>query len=343
MPQSSVRSAAHSERFHAAAKLVQRGGPLAAVCGARTRTGSACTQEPLAGGVRCLRHGGPKAAAAHRERQLAGLRTGRVTPEVFARAEARRARNRLLDQWKRNPSLPGSTIDLWPDEDRFQDALDAYGVRSGTDLPAVLDWLRWRFRRCMIDRMDVDEWARAVRDGLPRRLAAAEVAMQWVRLGDHDRRTKAGRAIRAALRIGGEVHAAAVAARLAADAVRGRDSAGPRPVPWSVAVRPWRAGTASTSHKRRRVDPPKAPKSAVLPRHGRSGCPRRSVVGPDEADALIALLHRSGPEVQRLFAGCAQGDEQLQFLTALRDFQRDPDDAKARDRWLGWAQRLRQT
>lgn len=166
MPQSGVRSAAHSERFHAAAKLVRRGGPLAAVCGARTRSGSACTQEPLAGGVRCLRHGGPKAAAAHRERQLAGLRTGRVTPELFARAEARRARNRLLDLWKRNPSVPGITIDLGADEGRFQDALDAYGVRSGTDLPAVMDWLRWRFRRCMIDRADAAAWTRAVRDGL---------------------------------------------------------------------------------------------------------------------------------------------------------------------------------
>ena len=114
-----VRSAGHSERFVAAARQVQRGGPLAAVCGARTRTGAACAQEPLAGGVRCLRHAGPRAAAAHRDSQLAGLRTGRVTPEVFARAEARRARNRLVDAWKRNPSVPGSTIDLGPDEGAF--------------------------------------------------------------------------------------------------------------------------------------------------------------------------------------------------------------------------------
>lgn len=154
MQNSGVHSAAHADRFHAAARLVQRGGPLAAVCGARTRSGAGCKQEPLAGGVRCLRHGGPKAAAAHRERQLAGLRTGRVTPEVFARAEARRARNRLLDLWKRNPSAPGTTLDLGADEGRFQDALVAYGVGSGADLPAVTDWLRWRFRRCLIDRAD---------------------------------------------------------------------------------------------------------------------------------------------------------------------------------------------
>jgi hypothetical protein len=46
--------------------------------------------------------------------------------------------------------------------------------------------------------------------------------MQWVRLGDHDRRTKAGRQIMAALRTRGEGHAAAMAQRLAVDAIRSR-------------------------------------------------------------------------------------------------------------------------
>lgn len=218
VPYTGVRSAVHSERFQAAAVLAQRGGPLAAACGARTRTGSLCGQEPLAGGARCLRHAGPKAAAAHRERQLAGVRFGRVPPEVFARAEARRARNKLLDTWKRNPSAPGVTIDLGADEGRFQDALAGLGVQSGTGLPAVLDWLRWRFRRHMIDRADAGAWTRAVRDGLPGRVAAAGMAMQWVRLGDLDRRTKAGRAVMAALKTGGEVHAAALAGALIAEA-----------------------------------------------------------------------------------------------------------------------------
>lgn len=329
MPNSGVHSAAHADRFHAAARLVQRGGPLAAVCGARTRSGAGCTQEPLAGGVRCLRHGGRKAAAAHRERQLAGLRTGRVTPEVFARAEARRARNRLLDLWKRNPSVPGRTIDLGADEGRFQDALVAYAVRSGPDLPAVMDWLRLRFRRCMIDRADAATWTRAVRDWLPKRLAAAEVAMQWVRLGDHDRRTKAGRQIMAALRTGGEANAAAVAQRLAVDAPAFRT--GPAPGLTPLPVRPWQAETASPSHKRRRVDLLKAP---AEPRQGAFRRPRRVTVDPEEVGGLIALLHSSGSEVQRMFAGCAQGDEQMQFLTALRDFQRDPDAPAARARWL---------
>ena len=94
--------------------------------------------------------------------------------------------------------------------------------------------------------------------------------------------------------------------------------------------------------KRRRADLPNAPKTAVPVRHGRRGRPRRAVIDPVEVKALIALLHRSGPEVQRMFAGCAQGDEQMQFLAALRDFHNDPDDPAARGRWLTWAQRLRQ-
>ena len=38
----------------------------------------------------------------------------------------------------------------------------------------------------MIDRGDAGAWTRTVRDGLPGRRSAADVAMQWVRLGDHE-------------------------------------------------------------------------------------------------------------------------------------------------------------
>jgi hypothetical protein len=270
-----------------------------------------------------------------------------VTPEVFARAEARRARNKLLDTWTRNPSVPGATIDLGADEGGFQDALAALGVQPGTDLPAVVDWLRWRYRRCMIDRADAGAWTRAVQDGLRDRVAAAGLAMQWVRLGNHDRRTKSGRAIMAALKSGGEAHAAAVAQRLAVEATHPR--AGPGPGLTPLAARPWRDGTASPSLKRRRADPPKAPAPAVQARHGgpkrpgRPKRPRQAAVDAAGLDALIALLHRSGPEVRRMFAACEGADDQVQFLTALRDYLQDPDDAPARDFWLGWAQRLRQT
>lgn len=338
MPNAGVHSLVHSERLQAAARLVRRGGPEAATCGARTRSGAVCTQEPLVGGHRCLRHGGPKAAAAHRERQLAGMRSGRVTPEVFARAEARRARNRLLDAWKRNPSLPGATIALGEDEGRFQDALAVFGVQSGTDLPAVMDWLRWRFRRHMIDHADVGAWTRAVRDGLPGRRSAAGEAMQWVRLGDHDRRTLAGRAIMAALKAGGEDHAAALAERLAVDAAPARP--GPRPGLSPRAPRPWRAGASSPSMKRRRANQPKAAKPAMQVRRGPPPRQARAAMDADELDALVVLLHRSGPDIRRLFAVCEGADDQIEFLRALRDFQQDPDDALARDRWLGCARSI---
>lgn len=312
-------------------------------CGARTKSGRACTQIPITDSRtgRCLRHAGPKAAAAHRERQLAGLRSGRVTPEVFARAEARRARNRLLDAWKRNPSVPGATIDLGADEGGFQDSLAALGVQPCTDLPAVMDWLRWRYRRCMIDRADAGAWAGAVQDGLRKRVAAAGLALQWVRLGNHDKRTKAGRAIMAALKAGGEAHAAAVALRMAVEAITSRAGRGPGLTP--LAARPWRDGTASPSLKRRRADQPKVAKPAVQARHGGPKRPRQGAADAIGLDALIALLHRSGPEVRRMFAACEGADDQVQFLTALRDYLQDPDDAPARDRWLGWAQHLRQT
>ena len=289
------------------------------------------------GGVRCLRHAGPKAAAAHRERQLAGLRTGRVTPEVFARAEARRARNRLLDRWKRNPSLPGATIDLGADESRFQDALAACGVQSGTDLPAVMDWLRWRFRRTMIDRLNADAWARSVGDGLRTRLAAAEAAMVWVKLGDQDRRTKTGRAILAALRTGGEARAAAVAAELAVDAVRG--GRGPRLASGSGSVRLWQMAGASPSPKRRRADLPKVSVAAVRVRQGTLKGPKRprwTPVNPDELEALAAVLQTAGSPVRALYCALARQEDQLHFLRDLRAYADAPCDAGALRRWMGW-------
>lgn len=69
--------------FKAAARDYEKGGPLAAMCGARLPGGKTCAQLPLTGGKRCLQHGGPHAARRHRERQLQGLQTGRVTPAEF--------------------------------------------------------------------------------------------------------------------------------------------------------------------------------------------------------------------------------------------------------------------
>ncbi|WP_420585000.1 hypothetical protein [Ruegeria sp.] len=94
-----------------------------------------------------------------------------MSAEEWNRAEARRAANRLGDQWKKNPWLRGSTIDLGKHECAFRDALGGLDVDT---LPtAVLDWLRWRHRRTQIDRQDGAAWQRAVAQDLPRRVADA--------------------------------------------------------------------------------------------------------------------------------------------------------------------------
>lgn len=206
------KSDVHRENFLAAAKLHQRGGVLSPLCGARTRTGAVCTQVPINGGKgRCQRHCGPDAALAHRETQLRQMQTGKTSPEAFARAEARRARNRLTNGWKKNPSLPGRTIDLGAAEGVFLDAVRSLGADVDALLPAVRDWLAWRYQRTQLDRTADGAWTRAVRVDLPKRIADADAAMVWVRLGNLDKRTKEGRAMKAALRSGGEAMAAAMA------------------------------------------------------------------------------------------------------------------------------------
>ena len=106
------KSELQRERFLAAAISYAVGGPQARVCGAKLRTGGFCAQLALAGEKRCMRHGGPDAARRFRERQKSRLETGSVSPAEWARAEAKRARNALLMAWRKDPRLPGRTIDL---------------------------------------------------------------------------------------------------------------------------------------------------------------------------------------------------------------------------------------
>jgi hypothetical protein len=47
-------------------------------------------------------------------------------------------------------------------------------ARLGTRIaPAVLDWLRWKYRRLQIDRRRDDEWLRVLREDYPRRVRDA--------------------------------------------------------------------------------------------------------------------------------------------------------------------------
>jgi hypothetical protein len=165
-------SSEHASSFAAGRQEHHRGGSARRVCGARTRGRGLCQQPPLAGHNRCIRHAGPKAARELRQRQIGDLAAGRISPVDFERYELRRAANRLRDAWKRNPWLSGATIDLGPHEDRFQ--IESGLSRLGTTIPpAVLDWLRWRYRRLQIDQQRDAEWSRVVYEEYPRRVRAA--------------------------------------------------------------------------------------------------------------------------------------------------------------------------
>ncbi len=201
-----------ARKLHRGGQAVSTGRTVIAHLRRADADGTVCTQVPISEGKgRCQRHCGPDATRAHRETQLRQMQTGKTSPEDFARAEARRARNRLTNGWKKNPSLPGQTIDLDGSEGTFLDAVRALGADVDTLLPAVRDWLAWRYQRTQLDRTADGAWTRTVRVDLPKRIADADAAMVWVRLGNLDKRTKQGRAMKAALRAGGEARAAALA------------------------------------------------------------------------------------------------------------------------------------
>ncbi len=162
----------HAARFMARAANVRRGGDHSRICGARTRSGGACQQPPLAGATRCLRHAGPHHARHHRQQQLQAFAEGRLSNEAFARVEARRAANALRNAWRRDPWTPGRTIDLGEHEARF---LTESGLarQSAPVAPAVLDFMRWRYRRLQVDHRRDGEWARVVNEEYPRRVRDA--------------------------------------------------------------------------------------------------------------------------------------------------------------------------
>jgi hypothetical protein len=159
----------HRNAFSEAAAEHGRGGASAKHCGARTRSGGTCKMAPLKGHWRCLRHAGPAAARVHRDRQLRELAAGRLDPTVFNRAEQRRAANRLRWEWRKHgPWVPGSTIDLGAQEAVFAEHLAGAGFQFFAIPPAVIDWLRWRFRRHYLDRRSADRWAASLADARTR-------------------------------------------------------------------------------------------------------------------------------------------------------------------------------
>ena len=150
----------HQIAFEIARSEHWRGGAKAKCCGARTRAGGICKQPPISGSLRCLRHAGPKAARAYRETQLRELSAGQLLPAEFAKAERKRAANRLRWLWKKyGPWLAGSTIDLGPYETAFAKTLHDAGFSITRVPPGIADWLRWKFRRFMLDCKNPERWA----------------------------------------------------------------------------------------------------------------------------------------------------------------------------------------
>ena len=133
-------------------------------------TARTCRGKPLTGSMRCIKHAGPRAARAFRERQRKAYLSGNLSHEDWTRAEAKRAANRLRDQWKKNPWLEGRTIDLGEHEQAFSASVRLHRVKLDDLPPAVVDWLRWKFRRFQVDRSDDSKWADVLQVQLPERL-----------------------------------------------------------------------------------------------------------------------------------------------------------------------------
>lgn len=338
------------DRFMAAAQAYGIGGGLLRPCGAKLRNGRFCTQLALEGEARCLMHAGPYAARRFRDKQLARMQTGSVSAEEFARSEARRARNRLLDGWKKDPRLPGATIDLGADEAAFVAAAKAKGIDVAALYPAAADWLRWRWQRYQRDRPADWRWGVIVAADLPKRLAAADRAVEWQNLGDYDRRTREGRALaqalmngglRAAQRVASELQAtAAAAAQADPAAARGkRQKAKRSPAVAGRPVVPWKTRQTvrgAPAGKRALPDRIKAPKALPAVPAGPVARKAAATTVEDEGTALLALLNGAGAQVRRMFGAIPRQEDRLAFLRDLQTYSRNPSLQGPRDRWLGW-------
>lgn len=343
------RSAEHRAAYIAACHAFGRGGPAVRTCGAKLRNGGTCSDFALAGEDRCRHHCGPDAARRFRARQQREFERGEVAPEVWAAAEARRARNALEWAWTRDPRLPGKTIVLGKAEGAFQEAARSLGVDVAGLFPAQADWLRWKWQRYQRDRLDAAAWQRAVQTDLPRKLATAEVAVMLADLGIKDGRTREARAAKAAYRAGG-----AERARQAVEAMReavrlsqrGEEAPAKGKVPRKAVgpltrapVQAWEARQGAGRWKRRLLDQPKPAAATALPKRP-VGRPPRIPDSPAEIAALADVLRAAGAAAQRMYAGLPWEDQQLPFLLDLAAITRAPDDARARARWLGWVAAL---
>lgn len=301
----------HAEAFAAGRALYQRGGEDAAICGATTRKGTICKDVPIKGSKRCIRHCGPKAANAHRERQRGAFLSGKISAAEWQKAEAKRAMNRLRDRWKKDPWLTGATIDLGAHEDTFRQACGAFRVQLGELPPAVRDWLRWKFRRHRIDRADEHKWSDVVQVQLVERL---QKIGPRTRTAETRQWNKDGRDNRVFLDV----------------ACSGL-----------FKVQHTSDTPKSDTSKRTLPDQPKQPPKFRPRRQFGRGRPRKEMMLEEDDLAELGRLNAEYRVVLTpLYQKCQGERDRMNVLYALRAYVRDPEDRGARDRWFGTVRTL---
>ena len=314
-------------------RQVRFGDPGSPICGAPCRTGHPCRRRPLKGEERCPVHAAPAALERWRSRQDRRFSRGSLSADVRDGANARRQRNRLQSLWRRDPRLSGRTIDLGSSEWRFREAVGGAGVDLQGLMPAVADWLRWRWQRLQNDRQDDATWLEVLRSRLPARIEDARQRAEWTDLGGFHRGHKAGKAVHAALRAAGPEAAEAVAAPLRA-AGHGRPPGTLEREHRRLCVRPWRADDADASFKRKLPTPPREPRPV---RRSAALAGLWTPPGPPDEDRRLLearLLRQADPVVRQTY--CALGDEteRRAYLHAYRERVENPDDNLALMRWI---------
>lgn len=299
--------------FLEARKDSQFGSPSREICGAKTRGGGVCRHPPLKGYARCLRHAGSIAARQYRERQWRAVQQGKMAWSDFARFEARRATNRLRTAWKKNPWAPGRTIDLGEHESRFQQEIGSPAAKGRPLPPAVVDWLRWRFRRTLIDRENLDGWRAALTE-LPTRVRDAGPQPAYVPPEGY-----------------------AVAAPVVAGNSDGDSDGGLGRGPGATTqVQVWSVDRGPVSYKRAKLDRAKMTERNDVTIPGALFVAPQDETPEQEMEILGRLMAEGGygPTVNRLFQQTDSFEQQMAILRALRGIVERPEDSAARERWL---------
>lgn len=293
----------HAQRFRDASRATRFGAVARQICGARTRTGGVCSRAPIREGKgRCLNHAGPHAARLHRERQRQDFLSGKISAEEWNQAEARRAANRLGELWKKSPWAPGRTIDLGPAEGALREELSDWGLDVDALAPAVADWLRWKYRRLVLDARHTgrarSRWQAVLADDLPRRVRRAGTRP--------------------------------VGFCGSAEGAEGVDAAEPLAPGRAL----WRAdGAPDTTSRRRRPELLKAPPKVRTKGYSRPGRPRTAAAGEDEMAGLMAIYRDHVALLAPMLERCPTDAHRVLVLRALRDYLNTPQERAAHVRW----------